>query len=126
MHGQGSFVWKNGSQYVGEFLHGERSGSGKQIWKSGQYYIGEWKHGHPEGKGILINPNASTSNEVSDGDENTVQTIGIWDANGLVKELIVGKKKSSSNNADTSDEDDVPIFESIKTTLQTRKAFPQE
>ena len=128
MHGQGSFVWENGSQYVGEFVHGERSGNGKQIWESGQYYIGEWKHGHPEGKGVLIDPNVVDKNSNDDGKKS--QTIGIWGQNGLVKELVVGKSTSKHNNNNVSNggegDDDVPIFTSIKTTLQTRKMFPQQ
>lgn len=126
MHGKGSFVWKNGSQYVGEFVRGERSGNGKQIWESGQYYIGEWKHGHPDGKGILINPNV-TAEEKESGSKS--QTIGIWGKNGLIKELIVSKNGGSKIGANTvgddTVDDDIPIFTSIKSTLQTRKMFPQ-
>ena len=55
---------------------------------------------------------------------------GIWGQNGLVKELVVGKSTSKHNNNNVSDggegDDDVPIFTSIKTTLQTRKMFPQQ
>ena len=109
-------------------MHGERSGNGKQIWESGQYYIGEWKHGHPEGKGVLIDPNVVDKNSNDDGKKS--QTIGIWGQNGLVKELVVGKSTSKHNNNNVSNggegDDDVPIFTSIKTTLQTRKVFPQQ
>merc|ERR1711965_950892 len=79
MHGRGSFVWHDGSQYVGEFQRGRRSGNGKQIWHSGHYYIGQWRRGHPHGKGILVNPN----------DEEPSQTIGLWEKGNLVKELIM-------------------------------------
>ena len=112
LHGQGSFVWKNGSQYVGEFAHGERSGSGKQIWESGKYYIGEWKDGHPEGKGVLVDPNMD-----SEGDRKNL-TIGIWGKNGLIKELVVG---NNSIDNDACETDDVAVFESLRTSLETTK-----
>ena len=48
----------------------------------------------------------------------------------MVKELVVGKSTSKHNNNNVSnggeEDDDVPIFTSIKTTLQTRKMFPLE
>ena len=112
LHGQGSFVWKNGAQYVGEFAHGERSGSGKQIWESGKYYIGEWKNGHPEGKGVLVDPNLD-----SEGDRKNL-TIGLWGKNGLIKELVVG---NNSIDTDVCQTDDVPVFESLRTSLEATK-----
>ena len=57
------------------------------------------------------------------------QTIGIWGKNGLIKELIVSKKGGSKIGANTvgddTVDDDTPIFTSIKSTLKSRKMFPQ-
>ncbi len=83
--GKGTFIWKNGEKYVGEWLnnlrHGHgvetypendsinrisydgewkgdmRSGQGTLTWKSGEKYIGKWLNDSRHGQGLHINGN---------------------------------------------------------------------
>ncbi len=57
INGFGTFLWENGSRYIGEFKNGSMHGHGnfhfgeKSIGKGG-IYIGEFKNGFIEGYGI--------------------------------------------------------------------------
>jgi len=76
--GKGKFHWKEGKEYVGEwvdgkicgkgvmkyvdgakyegtFVNGKREGFGKYIWNKNKYYEGEWKKGKQDGKGYFFN-----------------------------------------------------------------------
>jgi hypothetical protein len=41
MSGNGSYKWKNGLKYEGEFHNNSISGKGKLYWPDGSYYSGE-------------------------------------------------------------------------------------
>ena len=53
-NGHGTFVFENGSRYIGEFIHGIPNGSGIMHYQNGDKYLGNWKRGLREGKGKLI------------------------------------------------------------------------
>ena len=46
-HGQGTYTWSDGREYVGEYKNGERNGQGTSTSPDGQKYVGEWKDGKP-------------------------------------------------------------------------------
>ena len=41
----GSYVWKSGNKYFGEWKNGKQHGEGKKTWKSGATFSGEFKNG---------------------------------------------------------------------------------
>ena len=45
MHGKGLLKWKDGKQYLGEFVNDKREGHGTFLWKDGRIYDGAWKDG---------------------------------------------------------------------------------
>ena len=51
MHGNGTFTWANGDQYIGEFQNGNQHGQGSFTHADGTVKKGIWE------KGKLINSN---------------------------------------------------------------------
>jgi hypothetical protein len=43
----GTFTYKNGNSYIGEFKDGKMDGHGTFINSNGKKIIGEWKKGKP-------------------------------------------------------------------------------
>ena len=58
MHGQGTFNWPGGEQFVGEFRNGKRQGQGRYLTgaeaEEVEYYQGEWNQDRYHGKGIFV------------------------------------------------------------------------
>ncbi|XP_023377405.1 MORN repeat-containing protein 1 [Pteropus vampyrus] len=53
-HGRGKLLFKDGSFYEGEFVHGEITGKGRRLWAaSGNTYSGQFVLGEPQGHGVL-------------------------------------------------------------------------
>ncbi len=52
-NGYGTFTYKSGATYKGEFLNGEINGQGALYFSNGDRYIGEWENRYREGKGKL-------------------------------------------------------------------------
>ena len=42
---KGTFTFKNGDKYIGEFKSGKRHGKGFYTAVNGDKYVGEWKNG---------------------------------------------------------------------------------
>ena len=82
----GSFTFKNGSKYVGNFKDGKFSGRGTFAWKKGKFagekYVGEFLKGKRSGLG---------SHTFANGDID----YGVWKRGKLIKRLKIGKKESS-------------------------------
>ena len=45
MHGNGTFTWKDGRKYQGEYFQDKKHGYGEFDWPDGRKYKGEWKNG---------------------------------------------------------------------------------
>ena len=43
MHGKGTYLWRNGDKYEGEFKNGKKSGFGIKSLRN-WLYIGEWNN----------------------------------------------------------------------------------
>ena len=43
--GCGTYYYKNGDKFVGEFVNGTRTGSGVYTWKDGSVRRGDWRDG---------------------------------------------------------------------------------
>jgi hypothetical protein len=50
-NGYGTYTFKNGNKYVGEWKDGKRNGQGTNTWPGGEKYIGEWKDNNMNGQG---------------------------------------------------------------------------
>jgi hypothetical protein len=50
-HGQGTYTWASGNKYVGEWKDGKRNGQGTQAFSDGSSYVGEYKVGEKHGQG---------------------------------------------------------------------------
>jgi hypothetical protein len=54
LNGYGTFVFSNGSRYVGDFADGKPHGKGIMYFKNGNKYIGNWIANFREGKGRMV------------------------------------------------------------------------
>jgi hypothetical protein len=53
----GTFTWRDGAKYVGEFTDGKFNGQGTITYPNGYKYFGEWRNGSPNGQGTATFPN---------------------------------------------------------------------
>lgn len=58
--GQGTYVWKSGDRYVGEWVDGVFSGQGEYTWANGDTYSGSFDSGLPNGTGTITFANDCT------------------------------------------------------------------
>ena len=54
MHGQGTFTWKDGSAYIGQFTNNVIEGKGKYIYPDKKIYEGDYKNNKMQGQGVMI------------------------------------------------------------------------
>lgn len=59
-HGQGSYFWKDGSSYNGDFLLDKRHGNGLFEWANGETYKGDYLQDERTGDGVYTWPDGST------------------------------------------------------------------
>ena len=63
-NGYGTFIFDDGTKYVGEFKDGKRHGQGTCTYGKGKLegskYIGEWKDGKKDGEGTYTFPSGNT------------------------------------------------------------------
>merc|ERR1712113_852634 len=53
MSGTGTFTWKDGRRYVGNYINDKKDGHGVFTWPDGREYDGEWKDGKQHGTGVF-------------------------------------------------------------------------
>ncbi|CAK9038384.1 Phosphatidylinositol 4-phosphate 5-kinase 5 (AtPIP5K5) (1-phosphatidylinositol 4-phosphate kinase 5) (Diphosphoinositide kinase 5) (PtdIns(4)P-5-kinase 5) [Durusdinium trenchii] len=56
MHGDGLYVWNDGTEYAGEFRNGQIWGQGEKRWPNGRRYSGEWVQDMMWGSGEMTWP----------------------------------------------------------------------
>lgn len=54
LNGYGTYIFKSGSKYVGDFKNGKLHGKGIFYFTNGNKYIGNWANQYREGRGRLI------------------------------------------------------------------------
>lgn len=60
MSGRGSFTYRNGTHYIGEFAKGIPEGAGKVIYTNGDKYEGGWISHRPHGSGTMFYKSGQT------------------------------------------------------------------
>ena len=85
MHGKGTYTWKDGRKYEGDYEMDKKHGFGIYLWADGRKYEGNWAFGkqHGEGKYILPDGNAK---------------VGIWEDGKRIKWLEGRKELSEKQN----------------------------
>ena len=63
MHGKGTFSWKDGRKYEGDYVQDKKEGQGTFTWPNGKVYEGGWMDGKQHGDGKLINTNTGDTLE---------------------------------------------------------------
>jgi len=70
-HGQGTFVFSNGSKYVGQWLNDQYDGQGTFTFANGDTYVGQFKHAKLDGQGTYLFANGNTYvGQWQDGNKN--------------------------------------------------------
>lgn len=70
----GSYTFKDGSRYTGDWKDNSLDGEGELVWASGGRYVGGWRNDQQHGKGIYYFP---------DGD----RKVGVWKFGEYVGEI---------------------------------------
>jgi hypothetical protein len=58
-HGQGTYSWKDGRKYIGQWKNGNQNGQGTFFWSGGKY-VGQWKDAKRNGQGTNTYKNGKT------------------------------------------------------------------
>ncbi|NXP38390.1 RSPH1 protein, partial [Leiothrix lutea] len=53
-HGKGVFFYPDGSKYAGDWVHDQRQGYGEYLYANGDTYTGEWANNKRHGQGTYI------------------------------------------------------------------------
>lgn len=68
INGSGTFNYRSGTKYVGQFKSGKKSGIGSLFYADGSKYQGAWENDQPNGEGIETLPDGSSREGIwSDG-----------------------------------------------------------
>uniref|UniRef100_A0A8C8SMG9 Radial spoke head 1 homolog n=1 Tax=Pelusios castaneus TaxID=367368 RepID=A0A8C8SMG9_9SAUR len=59
-HGQGVFMYPDGSKYEGEWVEDQRHGSGVYYYMNGDTYTGEWQNHYRHGQGTYVYADTGT------------------------------------------------------------------
>lgn len=81
-HGQGCIMYHQKDaqgrvEYAGLFRGGQRHGYGSMLWKDGTNYMGEWKRNRPSGFGFEAYPNGSYYQGTFENDQR--DGIGVYE-----------------------------------------------
>ena len=60
VNGYGTYVWDDGTKYVGESKDNLLNGQGTMIWANGKKYVGEFKNNSANGQGTYNYPDGTT------------------------------------------------------------------
>ena len=110
---QGSWTWKNGDKYYGDWQNGRRTGKGTYTWAEGGKYTGEFKDESLHGQGTHIT--AAGSKYVGEFKDDAYNGRGIlYLADGSISESGLWK----DNNIVTSQYVDPNTFTRIARSFQ--------
>lgn len=77
VNGQGTYQWKSGAFYTGEFVDGVRHGYGFYTYSNGNTYLGEWVNSNREGYGIYTYNDSKLKSYAGEWKSNSRNGIGI-------------------------------------------------
>lgn len=104
-NGEGTYVFKDGSKYIGEFKDGSLTGQGTCYYPSGNKYVGGWKYSNFHGMGTMYFATGTVVNgqwdngaylgEVTPSDDKLakVKTTAPFDPTVTVWAVVVGVAK---------------------------------
>jgi hypothetical protein len=93
-HGQGTYTWANGDQYVGEFKEMQPHGQGTYTFVNGNKYVGEFKDAQPHGQVTATYANGDQYvGEFKDGKRNGQGTYTYGADNESIADEYVGEFK---------------------------------
>lgn len=94
-NGKGIMNYADGSKYVGDFVNDELDGQGTLYWANGDKYIGDWKQGKQHGKGeLFVKDHLEYKGDYLDGKK---EGIGVLDVLGT-KNKYEGEFKNDLPN----------------------------
>jgi hypothetical protein len=92
-HGKGTFISDEGDKYEGDFQKGKQHGKGIFIYKNGDKYEGEWVNGYMHGYGIYRFKNGDKyDGELVTGNFHGKGTFTYSDGDEYIGEYLNGKK----------------------------------
>lgn len=97
-NGQGTYVYQNGSKYVGDFKNKKAHGYGELFYSDGRTYVGEWVAHKFEGKGVYTTKEGKIYQ-------------GIWKENKLVMAQDVSLIAEKSTRVVTAPPKNLPSKE---------------
>ena len=91
-HGQGTFTWPDGSEYVGYWKFGKREGHGIRTYAGRGKYVGEFKDGKKNGQGTFTFTDGRKW--VDEFKKEKIWNAKLYDKEGIViKEIVKGEIK---------------------------------
>ena len=76
INGQGTYTYKEGYKYVGEYKDGQKDGKGTLTYPDGSKIDGEWKNSKPNGQGTFTYADGSKYvGELKYFSKHTVSTV---------------------------------------------------
>ena len=76
--GYGTYTWKNGNKYIGQFRNGDFSGQGSHTWPDGKEYIGQFRNDTFNGQGTLTTPSGTKYEGQWKDDKKNGQGTSTW------------------------------------------------
>ena len=99
MHGHGTYTYPKKYKYVGEWKEAKIHGYGTHTWADGTKYVGGWKDKKPNGKGVLTKPDG----RITDGVWENGQLI-IYNKRTVYEAGLIPPTPDSLNNLSPSDD----------------------
>ena len=120
-HGQGTYTYSNGSSYVGEWKDGKHNGQGTYTDFNGSSYVGEYKDGKRNGQGTQTFSNGSYVGEYKDGEKHGQGTYVYENGRSWTGEWNKNDKGKGHSNTDNYYNPEDIIGEIESTTIRLDK-----
>ena len=118
-NGYGTFIYKDGTKYKGEFKNGLAEGTGTCFYENGDYYFGEWSKHTYHGKGMLQFENGEKlEGSWTNGEFQNIYLSDVINQNSLTSKtwvIIIGiSQYDNYTNLKYSDDDAHHLYSFLK------------